>query len=66
MIEVFIFQIKAKRGSTKIEYITAYNKVVIWNRIENQNDIIKIPLSKPLNVGDTIKVNLTYKVKIRR
>ena len=60
----FYFSNKAKRGSTKIEYITAYNKPVIWNRIENQNDIIKIPLSKPLNIGDTIKLNLIYKVKI--
>ena len=60
----FYFSNKAKRGSTKIEYITAYNKKVIWNRIENQNDIIKIPLSKPLNIGDTIKLNLIYKVKI--
>ncbi len=60
----FYFSKKSKRGFTEIKSISSLNEKLIWSRIENQNDIIKILLLNPLNVGDSVKIKLNYLIKI--
>ncbi|WP_420573296.1 metalloprotease [Kordia sp.] len=55
---------KKKRGNTTVDQISANGTKINWERLEEQVDIIKITLNKPLQPNESITFNLDYKVKI--
>lgn len=61
----FHFAKEEERGHTSIKSIT-WNKgsALNWVRPENKEDLVQVILDQPLPAGDTIKIDLSYKLKI--
>ncbi len=61
----FHFARDEERGSTTIEYINDdYNRNLEWDRPGETPDLIRVKLNEALAPGDSIKLNLSYKLKI--
>jgi hypothetical protein len=60
----FYLSKKSKLGHTKIHHIGSQEKKLKWNRLENQSDIIRVILEKPLKIDELYKLNLVYLIKI--
>ncbi|MBN09019.1 MAG: hypothetical protein CMC79_01410 [Flavobacteriaceae bacterium] len=60
----FYFSSPRSKGKTAIRNIKIGNKSINWERLKNQNDIIKIILKDPLTNNDTILLNLDYSIEI--
>jgi len=61
----FRFAKPQDRGATSIESITnSKNDNLIWERPEDAQDLIRIKLYQPLLPGQSLTINLDYKVKI--
>ena len=58
----FYLGIKSKRGETFGLKITSDGKELVWERIESQLDIIKISLTKKLEIGETFEIILQYNI----
>ncbi|MGB2502414.1 MAG: hypothetical protein ACPH94_02970 [Flavobacteriaceae bacterium] len=58
----FYLGIKSKRGETFGLKITSDGKELAWKRIEGQLDIIKISLTKKLEIGETFEIILQYNI----
>lgn len=54
----------AERGKTTISSLKANAIDSKWNRLENQVDLIEIPLINSLNIGKTIVLEIKYSLKI--
>ena len=55
---------KKKLGYTEIVAISASGEELAWERLNDQQDIIRIVLKRPLGVGQRIKLNLDYLIKL--
>lgn len=56
---------ESERGITKIsKIIVNNNNIAIWNRVENQIDLIEIELIKDLKPNESVFLELTYSLKI--
>ncbi len=60
----FYLSKKTKLGYSKINHIGSQEKKLKWNRLENQSDIIRVILEKPLKIDELYKLNLVYLIKI--
>jgi len=60
----FHFANEKHRGHTNIKSISVDYELSNWETSENQPDIIKISLKKPLHLNGSVKINATYTVKI--
>ncbi|MEK9613073.1 MAG: hypothetical protein VW080_04015 [Flavobacteriaceae bacterium] len=60
----FYLSSKNKLGYTSLNKIFIQEKNVQWYRINNQNDLIFIPLNQPLAVGDSLSLEMNYNIKI--
>ena len=60
----FYLSKKSKLGYSKINHIGSQEKKLKWNRLENQSDIIRVILEKPLKIDELYKLNLVYLIKI--
>lgn len=59
------FSNQSQRGETRIDFIRAENSESLqWKRLENQPDIIQIELNKNLLPGETLKLNLSYTLRL--
>ena len=59
----FTFATKKQRGSTQIKSITS-NNIESWSKSEKTSDIINIYLKKELKKGESIEIEINYKVKL--
>ena len=55
---------KNKLGYTEIGTISASGEELAWERLNDQQDIIRIVLKRPLGVGQRIKLDLDYLIKL--
>lgn len=55
---------KKKLGYTEIGIISSSGEELAWERLNNQQDIIRIVLKRPLGVGQRIILNLDYLIKL--
>ncbi len=53
-----------ERGYTIIEKIKINNDKIDWNRVNNQIDLIEIPLKNSLATNDSVSIELDYFLKI--
>lgn len=53
-----------KRGFSKIDTLTSLQQSIKYKSPKDSLDIVKINLSKPLAVGDSITLNANYSVKV--
>ena len=53
-----------ERGHTAIGHISINRTSANWERVENQIDIIKVTLDKPLLPNETTTIDLNYEVKL--
>ncbi|NVK52710.1 MAG: aminopeptidase [Flavobacteriaceae bacterium] len=53
-----------ERGFSTILNLTVNYKTIQFSSKKSHEDILKIPLAKGLNPNDSVKINLTYAVKI--
>lgn len=60
----FYFSAKNKLGFSKIDEIRYKENKLQWSRFGQQLDIIELNLSKPLEKGEEVIINLKYKIKI--
>ncbi len=60
----FYLKSKDKLGFTKDLTISNSDKILLWNRLENQSDIVKLNLEESLSPNDSIVLDLKYTVKI--
>ena len=60
----FYLSKKSKLGYSKINHIGSQEKKLKWNRLENQSDIVRVILEKPLKIDELYKLNLVYLIKI--
>lgn len=58
------FSKEEDRGKTTIKNLTINFESVDFIELENQEDILKIPLTKSLKKNDSAKIDITYVVKI--
>lgn len=64
-IRAFHLAKEHERGSTIIQSVkTEYNHLFQWKRPKNQIDIIDVTLLKPLMPNQSVKLILTYQVKV--
>ena len=59
----FSFSQKKQRGFTVINKISS-NNIDKWSRSENASDIIKLFLKKPLEVNQSIEIEILYSIKL--
>ena len=59
----FTFAKKKQRGSTQIKSVTSDN-IQSWRKSEKTSDIINIYLKKELKKGESIEIEINYKVKL--
>ena len=59
----FSFSQKKQRGFTLINKISS-NNIDKWTRSENTSDIIKLFLKKPLEVNQSIEIEILYSIKL--
>ena len=59
----FSFSQKKQRGFTVIDKISS-NNIDKWSRSENASDIIKLFLKKPLEVNQSIEIEILYSIKL--
>ena len=59
----FTFANKKQRGSTLIESITSDN-IKSWSKSNKTSDIINVYLKKELKKGESIEIEIDYKVKL--
>lgn len=59
----FLFSQKKQRGFTVINKISS-NNIDKWSRSENASDIIKLFLKKPLEVNQSIEIEILYSIKL--
>ena len=59
----FSFSQKKQRGFTVIDKISS-NNIDKWSRLENTSDIIKLFLKKPLEVNQSIEIEILYSIKL--
>ena len=59
----FSFSQKKQRGFTVIDKISS-NNIDKWIRLENTSDIIKLFLKKPLEVNQSIEIEILYSIKL--
>lgn len=52
------------RGNTAISSITSNGNALIWKRLRDQQDIIRVTLDKPLPAKETITYTLVYEIKL--
>lgn len=52
------------RSNTIINEVKSNDKTLIWNRLENQLDLIKVVFEKPLLPNDSITLYLNYILKL--
>jgi len=62
--KTFHFANEKHRGSTSIKSISTNYDSTTWEISEENLDILKVNLSKPLKTGDSVKIIATYSVKI--
>lgn len=62
--KTFHFANEKHRGSSKINSFSVNYDLVTWEITEQNPDILKINLKKPLNPKESIKIVATYTVKI--
>ena len=55
---------KKKLGSSAIASISASSEELAWERLINQQDIIRIILKRPLGVSKRISLNINYLIKL--
>jgi len=60
----FFFAKPKARGFSKIESMTADDNSIRWEAYKDLPDIIAVILKKPLEPGDSVKIDLSYLVKI--
>src|SRR5690625_27564 len=58
------FSNQSERGETRIDVIKDKDHHLQWERLENQLDIIKVNLEKPLLPGETLNIQLQYTLRI--
>ncbi len=63
-VRKFHFATDQERGGTTIEKLNINGIQSNWSRVENQPDIIKVELKKKLEPGESIVLNLDYKLII--
>jgi len=59
----FSFSQKKQRGFTVINKISS-NNIDKWSRSENASDIIKLFLKKPLEINESIEIEILYSIKL--
>ncbi len=60
----FLFADKNEYGFTKVFNIKQDNKDLQFERLENQQDIIKVSLNKPLNPRESYRITLDYIIRL--
>ena len=56
---------KAKdRGFTNIEKVSSVENLLLWNRVENQVDLLSVELENPLLPGEEVEIDLVYSIKM--
>jgi len=58
----FTFANNKQRGFTTINNLES-DKIKTWKRLD-ENDIIEIELSKPLEISESIEINISYTIKL--
>ena len=59
----FSFAKKRQRGYTLIDELKSDN-VLSWNRYQDQSDLIRIKLEEPLEINESISIELKYTIKL--
>ena len=60
----FYFSAKSKLGFTSIKSISFQGEALDWSRLEEQLDLIKISLKRPLSNGESLQINLEYQLQL--
>lgn len=60
----FYLSKKTKLGFTELNSVTNRKEELSWNRLENQQDIIRVIPKKPIAIGEEYELNLVYYIKI--
>jgi hypothetical protein len=60
----FFFAKPRARGFSKVESVSVNNNSIHWNTYKELPDIIALVLNKPVLPGDSVKIDLSYLVKI--
>ena len=55
---------KEDRGFTKIASIESQDETLVWNRVDNQIDLISISLEKPLKPDDEVLIQISYSIRL--
>ena len=58
------FAEESEKGESNIKNLTVNNESVVFNDVKNQIDILKINLNNPLKPNDSLKIEVTYDIKI--
>jgi len=60
----FYFSAKSKLGFTSLKSISSQGEAFDWSRLEEQLDLIKISLKRPLSNGESLQINLEYQLQL--
>jgi len=60
----FYFSAKSKLGFTSLKSISSQGEALDWSRLEEQLDLIKISLKRPLSNGESLQINLEYQLQL--
>ena len=60
----FYFSAKSKLGYTSLKSISSQGEALDWSRLEEQLDLIKISLKRPLSNGESLQINLEYQLQL--
>ncbi len=60
----FYFSAKSKLGYTSLKSISSQGEALDWSRLEEQLDLIKISLKRPLSNGESLQINLKYQLQL--
>ena len=60
----FYYSSNKKKGNTKINLIDSNNSSLKWERLANQNDIIRLVLKKPIRRSERFTLNLNYSISL--
>ncbi|MGB0366998.1 MAG: hypothetical protein ACPGC8_05110 [Flavobacteriaceae bacterium] len=60
----FYLSKKSKRGATEINSLQVNGKANKWERLENQIDIIKVPLDQKITKGSVVKFKINYTLQL--
>lgn len=63
-VRAFHFASPKERGNTLIIKMLVNNADAVWNRVENQIDVIEIELKSSLDPGQSATIDLLYDLKI--